>query len=113
PVVQFGDNLLDDLRRRDFTINTMAVSVPGHLFTDPFGGLTDLAARVLRTPAEPALSFGDDPLRMLRAARFAAKLRFTVDKQVIAAMADMATDLDRITAERIRDEFTKLLCGVD
>jgi poly(A) polymerase len=68
---------------------------------------------VIRTPDSPASSFGDDPLRMLRAARFAAKLRFTVDKAVIAAMTDMAPDLDRITAERIRDEFTKLLCGAD
>ena len=113
PVVAYGTSLLDDLRRRDFTINAMAVSLPGHVFTDPYGGLADLAAGVIRTPAEPALSFGDDPLRMLRAARFAAKLRFTVDKSVVAAMTDMAADLDRITAERIRDEFTKLLCGAD
>ena len=113
PVVEYGDNLLDDLRRRDFTINAMAVSLPGHVFTDPYGGLEDLAAGLIRTPASPAASFGDDPLRMLRAARFAAKLRFTVDKPVVAAMTDMAADLDRITAERIRDEFTKLLCGLD
>jgi poly(A) polymerase len=113
PVVAYGDNLLDDLRRRDFTINAMAVSLPGHVFTDPYGGLEDLAAGIIRTPDSPASSFGDDPLRMLRAARFAAKLRFTVDKAVIAAMTDMAADLDRITAERIRDEFTKLLCGLD
>jgi poly(A) polymerase len=113
PVVSYGDNLLDDLQRRDFTINAMAVSVPGHEFTDPYGGVQDLAAGVIRTPAAPELSFSDDPLRMLRAARFAAKLRFTVDKPVIAAMTAMAPDLDRITAERIRDEFTKLLCGAD
>jgi poly(A) polymerase len=113
PIVQYGDNLLDDLQRRDFTINAMAVSVPGHAFTDPYGGLADLAAKVIRTPAAPALSFSDDPLRMLRAARFAAKLQFIVDKSVIEAMTDMAADLDRITAERIRDEFTKLLCGAD
>jgi poly(A) polymerase len=113
PVVQYGDNLLDDLRRRDFTINAMAVSLPGHVFTDPYGGLADLAAGVIRTPDAPSSSFGDDPLRMLRAARFAAKLRFTVDKAVVEAMTDMAADLDRITAERIRDEFTKLLCGLD
>jgi poly(A) polymerase len=113
PVVAYGDNLLDDLRRRDFTINAMAVSLPGHVFADPFGGLEDLAAGLIRTPDSPARSFGDDPLRMLRAARFAAKLRFAVDKSVIAAMTDMAADLDRITAERIRDEFTKLLCGLD
>jgi poly(A) polymerase len=113
PVVEYGDNLLDDLRRRDFTINAMAVSLPGHAFTDPYGGLEDLAAGVIRTPASPVSSFNDDPLRMLRAARFAAKLRFTVDKAVIEAMTDMAADLDRITAERVRDEFTKLLCGAD
>ena len=113
PVVAYGDSLLDDLSRRDFTINAMAVSVPGHVFTDPYGGLADLAAGMIRTPAAPAVSFGDDPLRMLRAARFAAKLRFTVDKPVLSAMQDMATDLDRITAERIRDEFTKLMCAAD
>ncbi len=113
PVVEYGDNLLDDLRRRDFTINAMAVSLPGHVFTDPYGGLEDLTAGLIRTPDSPASSFSDDPLRMLRAARFAAKLRFTVDKAVVEAMTDMAVDLDRITAERIREEFTKLLCGVD
>jgi poly(A) polymerase len=91
----------------------MAVSVPGHEFTDPYGGLADLAAGVIRTPAAPATSFSDDPLRMLRAARFAAKLKFTVDKSVIEAMTDMAADLDRITAERIREEFTKLLSSND
>jgi poly(A) polymerase len=113
PVVVYGKSLLDDLERRDFTINAMAVSLPGHVFTDPYGGLADLAARVIRTPAAPSVSFGDDPLRMLRAARFAAKLRFTVDEAVISAMSRMAADLDRITAERIRDEFTKLLCAAD
>jgi poly(A) polymerase len=113
PTVRYGTNLLDDLQRRDFTINAMAVSLPGHVFTDPYGGLADLTAGVIRTPAAPVTSFSDDPLRMLRAARFAAKLRFTVDKPVIVAMTDMAADLDRITAERVRDEFTKLLCGAD
>ncbi len=113
PVVRYGTSLADDLQRRDFTINAMAVSVPGHVFTDPYGGLRDLAAGVIRTPAAPSASFSDDPLRMLRAARFAAKLRFTVDAPVVRAMTDMAADLDRITAERIRDEFTKLLCGAD
>ncbi|MEV4640235.1 CCA tRNA nucleotidyltransferase [Actinoplanes sp. NPDC049548] len=113
PVVEYGDNLLDDLRRRDFTINAMAVSLPGHVFTDPYGGLEDLAAGLIKTPSRPEESFGDDPLRMLRAARFAAKLKFTVDPAVLSAMRAMAADLDRITAERIRDEFTKLLCGQD
>jgi poly(A) polymerase len=113
PVVSYGKTLLEDLERRDFTINAMAVSVPGHVFTDPYGGVADLAAKVIRTPAAPSLSFGDDPLRMLRAARFVAKLQFTVDPAVVEAMHAMAADLDRITAERIRDEFTKLICGAD
>ncbi|MBE1486096.1 CCA tRNA nucleotidyltransferase [Plantactinospora soyae] len=113
PVVEYGTNLGDDLRRRDFTINAMAVSLPDHEFTDPHGGLDDLADQVIRTPGTPEESFGDDPLRMLRAARFAAQLRFAVHPPVRAAMRAMATDLDRITAERIRDEFTKLLCGAD
>ena len=113
PVVRYGSSLVDDLRRRDFTINAMAVSLPEHQFTDPYGGLTDLAAGKIRTPGTPQESFGDDPLRMLRAARFAANLRFAVEPEVLAAMTAMAPDLDRITAERIRDEFTKLLCGAD
>jgi len=113
PVVRYGTTLLDDLQRRDFTVNAMAVSLPGHAFTDPHGGLVDLAERRLRTPGTPQQSFGDDPLRMLRAARFVAQLGFVVDPPVLAAMRAMAGDLDRITAERIRDEFTKLMCGAD
>ncbi|HYN93117.1 MAG TPA: CCA tRNA nucleotidyltransferase [Pilimelia sp.] len=113
PVVAYGTDLLADLRRRDFTVNAMAVSLPGHRFTDPYGGVTDLAAKVIRTPGTPAESFADDPLRMLRAARFAAQLRFAVDPPVRAAMAAMAGDLARITAERVRDEFSKLLTGAD
>ncbi|MEU5551551.1 MULTISPECIES: CCA tRNA nucleotidyltransferase [unclassified Micromonospora] len=113
PVVQYGSSLVEDLRRRDFTVNAMAVSLPEHRFTDPYGGLADLAAKVVRTPGTPAESFGDDPLRMLRAARFAAQLRFAVHPDVQAAMNRMAADLDRITAERIRDEFTKLLTAAD
>jgi poly(A) polymerase len=113
PIVAYGTSLEEDLRRRDFTVNAMAVSVPGHRFTDPHGGLTDLARRVLRTPGTPRESFADDPLRMLRAARFAAQLGFAVDPAVRQSMVEMATDLSRITAERIRDELTKLLCGAD
>jgi poly(A) polymerase len=113
PVVQYGTSLLDDLGRRDFAVNAMAVSLPEHAFIDPFGGLADLANRVLRTPGTPQQSFADDPLRMLRAARFASTLRFTPDPSVMAAMSAMSADLGRITAERIRDEFTKLLCGAD
>jgi poly(A) polymerase len=113
PIVRYGESLLEDLRRRDFTVNAMAVSVPDHRFTDPYGGLTDLAAKTLRTPGTPQESFADDPLRMLRAARFASQLRFTVAPEVVDAMTAMAPDLARITAERIRDEFTKLLTGAD
>jgi poly(A) polymerase len=113
PIVNYGTNLLDDLKRRDFAINAMAVSVPDHVFFDPYGGLADLSARVLRTPGPAEVSFGDDPLRMLRAARFASKLEFSVDPAVLAAMTAMAPDLDRITAERIRDEFSKLMLGAD
>jgi poly(A) polymerase len=113
PIVRYGQSLEDDLRRRDFTVNAMAVSVPGHAFADPHGGLTDLAAHVLRTPGTPQESFADDPLRMLRAARFAAQLRFEVSPPVRAAMAAMAGDLARITPERIRDELVKLMTGVD
>jgi poly(A) polymerase len=113
PVVRYGDTLADDLRRRDFAVNAMAVSLPGHVFTDPYGGRTDIAARVLRTPGTPQESFGDDPLRMLRAARFASQLRFTVAPDVVQAMTDMSVDLARITAERVRDEFVKLLNGAD
>ncbi len=113
PVVRYGTSLLDDLVRRDFTVNAMAVSVPGHAFTDPHGGLVDLAERRLRTPGTPEQSFGDDPLRMLRAARFVAQLGFAVDPAVRAAMGVLAADLGRIAAERIRDEFTKLMCGAD
>src|SRR5690606_9738781 len=113
PEVRYGTSLVEDLRRRDFTVNAMAISLPDHRFTDPHGGLADLARRVLRTPGTPEESFQDDPLRMLRAARFVSQLRFRVDPAVRAAMEAMAGDLNRITAERIRDEFTKLLCGAD
>lgn len=113
PTVRFGDNLIDDLRRRDFTINAMAVSVPGHVFCDPFDGVGDLARRIIRTPGTPQESFADDPLRMMRAARFTAQLEFDVDPAVRQAMTDMAGDLDRITAERIRDEFVKLMGAAD
>jgi poly(A) polymerase len=113
PAVRYGTSLRDDLGRRDFTVNAMAVSVPGHRFTDPYGGLRDLADRVLRTPGTPVESFADDPLRMLRAARFVSQLGFSVAPEVVTAITGMAQDLERITAERIRDELTKLICGAD
>jgi len=111
PQVRYGDSLADDLARRDFAVNAMAVSLPEHAFTDPYGGLRDLAERVLRTPGRPEDSFRDDPLRMLRAARFASTLEFTVDPAVVAAMTAMADRLAIITAERVRDELNKLVCG--
>jgi len=111
PAVTFGDSLEDDLVRRDFTINTMAVTLPGKAFVDPFGGKRDLRAGVLRTPGAPEQSFEDDPLRMLRAARFAAQLRFAVAPEVVAAMRDMAERLEIVSAERVRDELVKLVCA--
>ena len=109
PVVVFGDTLTGDLHRRDFTVNAMAVSIPGKVFADPYGGLVDLAKGVIRTPATPEISFSDDPLRMLRAARFAAQLGFVVAPEVVAAMSAMADRIGIISAERIRDELSKLL----
>src|SRR3954452_21027683 len=90
PIVRYGTDLLEDLKRRDFAINAMAVSVPGHRFVDPYSGLADLAEKRLRTPGKPEESFADDPLRMLRAARFAAQLNFPPAPEVIAAMTNMA-----------------------
>ena len=104
-----GDTLGGDLNRRDFTINAMAVSIPDKKFVDPYGGLSDLAHRVLRTPATPESSFSDDPLRMMRAARFVAQLGFRPDPEVVAAMRGMTERISIISAERIRDELSKLL----
>jgi poly(A) polymerase len=109
PVVAFGDNLHDDLVRRDFTVNAMALRLPSMEFVDPYAGLADLAARRLRTPSPPEVSFGDDPLRMLRACRFVAQLGFEVAPDVASAMQQMAGSIDIVSAERVRDELTKLL----
>ena len=109
PSVTFGDSLAGDLLRRDFAVNAMAVSLPDHRFTDPFGGLAQLAERVLDTPGTPEKSFHDDPLRMMRAARFAAQLGFTPAPRVVVAMTEMAAEIDRITVERIAAELSKLL----
>ncbi|MEU8267813.1 CCA tRNA nucleotidyltransferase [Sphaerisporangium sp. NPDC049002] len=111
PEVVYGETLEADLERRDFAINAMAVRLPGHEFVDPYGGLSDLAAKVLRTPGTPEASFDDDPLRMLRAARFASQLGFAVDPPVVAAMTSMADRIEIVSAERIRDELDKLICG--
>jgi poly(A) polymerase len=109
PAVSYGDDLVGDLARRDFAVNAMAVVLPDLRFVDPFGGMDDLLEKVLRTPGTPARSFGDDPLRMLRAARFAAQLQFSVSPDVVAAMRDMADRLEIVSAERVRDELVKLL----
>jgi poly(A) polymerase len=109
PAVDFGDSLEGDLGRRDFTVNAMAVRVPSREFVDPYGGVVDLAHGVLRTPGRPEDSFSDDPLRMMRAARFAAQLGFEVDPGVVAAMTAMADRIEIISAERVRDELVKLV----
>ncbi len=111
PEVDFGDTIEGDLLRRDFTVNAMAIELttPTPEFIDPHNGVTDLLKKSLRTPNAPELSFSDDPLRMLRAARFAAQLGFTIDEAVVEAMKAMADRLSIISAERIRDEFVKTL----
>jgi poly(A) polymerase len=111
PVVEYGDSLTDDLARRDFTVNAMAARLPGYQFVDPFGGIGDIQRRVLRTPGTPQESFTDDPLRILRAARFTAQLGFTVAPEVAAAMRELAGLLapPKVSAERIAGELSKLL----
>jgi poly(A) polymerase len=109
PVVQFGDTLEGDLVRRDFTVNAMALSLPDHRFIDPYGGVDDLLERRLRTPSTPTVSFSDDPLRMLRAARFTAQLELVPGPELIKAIAVEKHRLEIVSAERIRDEFSKLL----
>lgn len=113
PAVAFGDDLAEDLVRRDFTVNAMALRLPDLQFVDPHGGLTDLASSILRTPGAPEVSFGDDPLRMMRAARFVSQLRFRPAPEVVAAMSDMAESIAIVSAERVRDELSKLLTGRD
>jgi poly(A) polymerase len=113
PAVAYGTSLEEDLRRRDFTINAMAARLPDYELVDPFGGLTDLAARVIRTPGPPSDSFGDDPLRIMRAARFGARLGFAVDPGVLEAMGSMAARLEIVSVERITDELTKLMLAAD
>ena len=116
PQVAFGDRLEDDLVRRDFTVNAMAVRITADgagEFLDPLGGLAALRAGVLDTPSAPEVSFGDDPLRMLRAARFVSQLGFRVAPRVRAAIDEMAPQLARITAERVAAELDKLMLGAD
>jgi poly(A) polymerase len=109
PHVTFGDRIEEDLARRDFTVNAMAVRLPEGEFVDPHGGVRDLAARRIDTPLDPEVSFGDDPLRMLRAARFTSSLELTPTPRVVEAMRGMSDRLEIVSAERIRDELSRLL----
>ena len=118
PEVAFGDSLESDLVRRDFTINAMALRLPDAehpepRLVDPTGGVDDLLARTLRTPSAPEVSFGDDPLRMLRAARFAAQLGFTLQPAALAAAQGMADRLAIVSAERVGAELSKLMLAAD
>ncbi|MFE3904081.1 CCA tRNA nucleotidyltransferase [Streptomyces sp. NPDC059153] len=113
PEVSYGDSIEEDLVRRDFTVNAMAVALPQKDFIDPHGGLEDLAERVLRTPGTPEESFSDDPLRMLRAARFAAQLDFDVATDVVTAVTEMAGRIEIVSAERVREELNKLLLSAN
>jgi len=113
PDVRYGRSLEEDLSRRDFTVNAMAARLPGYELVDPFGGLDALQEKVLRTPGRPEDSFNDDPLRILRAARFAAKLGFAVAADVRAAMTGQAPRLGIVSAERIGGELTKLMLTPD
>lgn len=111
PGVQLGGSLEADLGRRDFTVNSMALTLPQLVLVDPAGGVEDLLASRLRTPAAPEVSFSDDPLRMLRAARFAAQLGFTVAEDAVAAMFALSDRIEIVSAERIREELIRLLCS--
>ncbi|MFZ3452161.1 CCA tRNA nucleotidyltransferase [Arthrobacter sp. 7Tela_A1] len=111
PAVAFGERLEDDLFRRDFTMNAMALRLPQMELVDPFGGVRDLHAGQVRTPGAPSTSFSDDPLRMMRAARFASQLNVSLAPEVFEAMKDMAERITIISAERVRDELVKLING--
>jgi poly(A) polymerase len=112
PVVEFADDIKTDLSRRDFTINAMALRLPDPEMLDPHGGLSDIGAKLLRTPLSPEISFGDDPLRMLRLYRFVSTLGFEPDPSAAEAVASMKGRLEIVSPERIRDELSKLLLGV-
>ena len=113
PEVRFSDDIETDLSRRDFTVNAMALAIPEPAFVDPFGGAADLATRVLRTPLSPEISFEDDPLRMLRAARFVAQLGLTPQDDLVAAIRAMHPRMEIVSMERVRDELNKLLLVPD
>jgi poly(A) polymerase len=109
PAVRFATAVEDDLSRRDFTVNAMALALPDNELLDPFGGLADLAARRLRTPLSPTESFSDDPLRMLRAARFLTGYDLAPDDDLTAAVRELRDRLEIVSRERVRDELDKLL----
>lgn len=109
PSVRFADDIATDLSRRDFTVNAMAVELPEWTLIDPYGGMEDLANGVLRTPSEPAGLFSDDPLRMLRAARFCSQLSLSAEPELVAAVRSVRPRLAIVSRERIATEFTKLL----
>ncbi len=111
PSVEFGDRIEDDLARRDFTVNAMAVRVPDFAFVDPHGGLADLQRRRLVTPIDPRVSFGDDPLRMVRMARFVSVLDADVEEGTLAAADAMVDALATVSKERVRDELVRLIAG--
>jgi poly(A) polymerase len=113
PTVEFGDTLESDLVRRDFTVNAMALKVPEVKLVDPTGGVEDLLAEVLRTPIDPRISFGDDPLRMLRAARFSSQLGFEVEAGTLDAVTALGETLSIVSPERIQGELTRLLTTDD
>ena len=113
PIVEFGDSLEGDLVRRDFTINAMALDPVDGSLVDPHDGRGDLAARVLRTPGPPNVSFDDDPLRMLRAARFVARFGLVPAEELLVSMRQRVERIDIVSAERIHDELMKLLGGPD
>ncbi len=113
PEVEFGDSLETDLSRRDFTINAMAFSLPKAQLVDPYNGLDDLINKRLRTPLSPEISFSDDPLRMMRAARFIARFSCVPDDQLVQAVIEMRERLSIVSSERIRDELCKLLVVPD
>lgn len=113
PVVAFGKSLEDDLFRRDFTINSMALRLPEGVFVDPFNGLTDLIEGTIRTPGKPEDSFSDDPLRIMRAARFSSQLGFLVHEDTFKAMKSMADRIEIVSSERIQVEISKLILGAN
>jgi len=113
PEVDFGDHLEGDLGRRDFTINSMALRLPELIFVDLFDGLGDLSRRIIRTPGRPQDSFSDDPLRMMRAARFSSQLGCEVDSTTVEAMREQADRIDIVSAERVREELIRLVLSPD